>query len=325
MFATDPLTPLRALMEEGRFRDAVAWRRDAGPALADRPEGMLLAATAAMRTGEVALSRLDAMAALEAFEARADPDGRMRCHNLLGAIAFETGEVDAAQAAFASALRLAQDADDALVMARASNNLASVAHLEGRSAEALSLYRTALLAYQRLGDRRGAAETYHNLAVAFRGLQAWDDALDASRQAVRHAEQTGEPWLLSLVVAGKAEVHLAMEDLELASHEVERAERLAVEADDPVGQGEAYRLRGAIALASDDPGTALAQAQHGLELARAVGSALLEGECAALAALACRALDRPRDMDEFRHVAEQRFHRLGASGFLQDLHRRLAE
>ena len=109
MAPADPLTHLRTLLDEGRFREAVAWRRGAEPMLSGRPEGRLMVATAALRAGEVDLSRMDATAALEEFVAQADQDGRMRCHNLLGAIAFEQGKVAEARTAFATGLSLASD------------------------------------------------------------------------------------------------------------------------------------------------------------------------------------------------------------------------
>ncbi len=325
MAPADPLTHLRTLLDEGRFREAVAWRRGAEPMLSGRPEGRLMAATAAMRAGEVDLSRMDATAALEEFSARADQDGRMRCHNLLGAIAFEQGKVAEARTAFATGLSLAEELGDALVVARASNNLASVAHLHGRAEEALSLYRTALLAYQRLGDRRGAAETYHNLTVTFRDMGLWPDALDAVTEAVRHAELVAEPWLQSLVLAGKAELHLVMNDTDLAAQVVERAATLAEKAGDRVGIGEAHRLRALIALARDDAKTALTEAEAGLAIGSGVGSALLEGECAAAAARACRALGQDEAFQQYKETAEERFTALGATRFLADFQQHISE
>lgn len=325
MAPADPLTHLRTLLDEGRFREAVAWRRGAEPMLSGRPEGRLMAATAAMRAGEVDLSRMDATAALEEFVARADQDGRMRCHNLLGAIAFEQGKVAEARTAFATGLSLAEELGDALVVARASNNLASVAHLRGRAEEALSLYRTALLAYQRLGDRRGAAETYHNLAVTFRDMELWPDALDAVAEAVRHADMTGDAWLQALVLAGKAELHLAMDDTDLAAQVLEQAAALAEKAGDRVGIGEAHRLRALIALARDDAGTALAEAEAGRAIGSGVGSALLEGECAAAAARACLVLGEDEAFQRYRETAEERFTALGATRFLADFRRHISE
>lgn len=325
MAPADPLTHLQALLNEGRFREAVAWRRGAEPMLSGRPEGRLMAATAAMRAGEVDLSRMDATAALEEFADRADQDGRMRCHNLLGAIAFEQGKMAEARTGFATGLSLAEELGDALVVARASNNLASVAHLHGRAEHALSLYRTALLAYQRLGDRRGAAETYHNLTVTFRDMGLWPDALDAVAEAVRHADMVNEAWLKSLVLAGKAELHLTMGDTDLAAQVLERASALAEKAGDRVGIGEVHRLRAIIALARDDAKAALSEAEAGRAIGSGVGSALLEGECAAAAARACRALGQDEAFLRYKQTAEERFTALGATRFLADFQRHITE
>jgi hypothetical protein len=187
------------------------------------------------------------------------------------------------------------------------------------------LYRTALLAYQRLGDRRGTAETYHNLTVTFRDMGLWPDALDAVAEAVRHADMTGDTWLQSLVLAGKAELHLAMDDIDLATQVLKQAAILAERAGDRVGVGEAHRLRALIALARDDAETALAQAEAGRAIGSGVGSALLEGECAAAAARACRVLGKDEAFQRYKETAEQRFTTLGATRFLADFQQHISE
>ena len=156
--ATDTLLPtLRALLSSGRFSEALEQhqRVEHAPA-ARRPEAQLLAATAAMRIGDLDTAERLATLALEQFTVRADADGRMRSANLLGALHFERGQLELAERDFGEARRLARTLDDTLLGARASNNLASVAHLRGQPELALMLYREALLGYQRLGDRRAA-------------------------------------------------------------------------------------------------------------------------------------------------------------------------
>ena len=321
MVPSDPLGLLRTLLVEGRFRDAVEWRQRSEATLTGRPEGWLLAATAATRVGEIDQGFEDATKALETFRDRADRDGRMRCLNLLGAIAFERGDIPEASRCFSEALFLAQELDDTLIQARTSNNLASVAHLQGDADQAVSLYRTALLAYTRLGDRRGAAETYHNLAMGFRQLELWLEATDAVTQAVRHAELCHDPWLLSLVLTGKAELHADQGDAALATAVLERAATLAKEADDLVGIGEIHRVRGVVALVARQAELALQEAKRGMGIAVKSGSPLLEGECAAVAARACLDLGRQESSASYRQLAEQRFKALGAIKLLDDLQR----
>src|SRR3954469_13464553 len=155
----DPAQELRALLEAGRYSDALELYRRLGDTLSSRrPEVQLLAATAATRLGELAVGAALAEQALQVYRGRGDRDGSMRALNLLGAIHWERGRMPEAERCFADALRLARQIQDSPMLARASNNLASVAHLQGRSDEAAELYRGALLAHHRQGAPPGTAE-----------------------------------------------------------------------------------------------------------------------------------------------------------------------
>jgi tetratricopeptide (TPR) repeat protein len=205
------------------------------------------------------------------------------------------------------------------MLARACNNLASVAHLQGRSDEAAELYRGALLAYQRLGDRRGTAETYHNLGFAYRQAGEWREAEDAAADAVRHAEIVGEPALLALVLAARAELNIERNDIELAARELERAGRYAVAAADEIGAAEVQRVQALSALHQRDWQLALTHADAARAVALKYDSALLAAECAGIAARALRALGRGEESGERRAEAEAGFRRLGAAQLLDRL------
>jgi len=315
------LPTLRALLAAGRFGEALEQHRRVEDApWAGRAEARLLAATAAMRVGDLATAERLATAALAQFAQRADTDGRMRASNLLGALHFERGELALAEQCFTDARRLARTVDDTLLGARASNNLASVAHLRGQPELALMLYREALLGYQRLGDRRGTAETYHNLGLSFRQIAAWNDAEAATTQALRHAEIVGERSLLALAVMGRAELSLERGEYDVARRELERAGRLADEAGDELGGAEAERLLALLALREGDAHDALTRAERGRVTALALGSALLAAECAAAAALALLRLGRTDMARERRAEAMAGFERLGASVLVSRLH-----
>lgn len=286
------------------------------PPAAD-PGTVLRDATAAMRQGNLPGAAALAAAAEARFRARGDADGRMRAENLLGAVAFETGQVGEAERYFGTALELAHGLDDSLMTARASNNLASVAHLTGRPELALSLYRTALLSYQRLGDRRGMAETSHNLGIAFRQLRQWTEAERAAEQAVRHADQLADAALRGLALVGLAELHLELKAWPLAEREIERAAALAAEGDDPIGVVEAARLRALLEFGRGNADAALRNALVAREEARNLGSALLEAECATVAARAARRLGRDEEAERWRGEAVAGLTRLGAEGLLE--------
>ena len=283
------------------------------------PTELLQHAVAATRRGELEAGQTGAMGALELFRSRGDRDGRARAVNLLGAIAFERGALEDAEASFAEALSLALRLDEPTLAARASNNLASVVHLRGQDEVALGLYRTALLSYQRLGDRRGMAETLHNLAITFRDLDRPGEIDEASGEALRHAELTGDGGLLALVMTGRAEAALLRGDADVAERAVERALALAADAADILGGVEARHLRARILLHRDQAAAALDEALAARGTAREHGSALLDAECSGVAALAARRLGL--DAEAERHLADALagFRRLAAVRYIHRL------
>jgi tetratricopeptide (TPR) repeat protein len=320
----DPAQALRALLAAGRFQDALEryWELVAAPE-GRRPDVQLLAATAATRLGELAVGSSLADEALRHFRTRGDWDGRMRALNLLGAINWERGHMADAERCFAEALRLARQLQDSLMLARACNNLASVAHLQGRSDEAAELYRGALLAHQRHGDRRGTAETYHNLGLAYRQAGDWRQAEDAAADAVRHAEMVGEPRLLALALAGRAELSIERDDPALAERELERAAHYAVVAADEIGRADVHRVQALNALHQKDWLLALSHADTARAVALKYDSALLAAECAGLAARALKAMRRQEEAAARRSEAEAGFRQLGATTLLEQLEREL--
>ncbi len=309
--ADDLTDQLRELVRTGRFREALEVYRQAEDA-GTRADARLFAATAATRLGELDLAQGLAGEAVRRFAERGDFDGRMRGLNLLGVIGFERGRLAEAEQRLTEALSLAYRLEDSLLAARASNNLASVAHLRGRPEEAVGLYRGALLGYQRLGDRRGTAETYHNLGLTYRQLADFDEAEKAVAQAVRHAESVGEPTLMALTCGGRAELRIEQGDVALAHPELDRASRLAQLAGDVIGLAELQRIRAVAAWREGRAADALAEAEAGRRTAEEHDVALLQAECAALAALAHRALGATGAAETRREEAVDLFRNLGA-------------
>jgi tetratricopeptide (TPR) repeat protein len=276
------------------------------------PAEALAVATAATRLGSLETGESLATSALGGFRQRADDDGRMRCLNLLGAIAYERGSLDDASERFASSLDLSRGLADLQSTARASNNLGSVAYLRGRVEESRSLFREALLAYQRLGDRRGLAETYHNLGIVARESGEIEDATRAAEQAVRHAQVSRDPALIALAMTGKAETAIADGVLEVTREDLDRAEEFAVQAGDELGAGEVNRVRAIRWLRLGELERALEAAMSARATAQRFGSTQIQGECAALAARAARRLGRTEQATGLFGEAQRLFHSLGA-------------
>jgi tetratricopeptide (TPR) repeat protein len=315
----DPFRELRTLVAAGRFREAVEHYRAANdPRWRQHPEAQLLAATGATRIGDFRLAAPLAEAAENGFRTQADRDGRMRTTNLLGALAWEQGHLSDAEERFGEALNLARDLNDTLMAARASNNLASLAQLNDRADAALSLYRSALVSYQRLGDRRGLIETYHNLSLVFRHAGRWQDAEEATAQALRLAETLDDPALIAPVLTGLAELRLVTERVELARQDALRASELARRAGDALVGAEAGRILALIYLAMGQLDEALRAASAARQVASRHQSTLLEAEAGAAEARVLRALGRSEAAEERRVEARRLFTQLNATKWLQE-------
>lgn len=304
---------LRDLLATGRYQEVLnRFPPDSVEDAADRPHVALGVATAATRLGALDHGARLAGHALDGFRLRVDDDGRMRCLNLLGAIAYERGRFEEASKAFAAALDLSRTLGDLQSWARASNNLASVALQQGRLDESAGLYREVMMAYQRLGDRRGLAEASHNLGVACRELGQLPEAERFGEQAVRHAELVGDAALMALAVTGHAETAVARGAMAVAGEALDRAARLAREAGDQVGAAETDRVRAERWLWLGETERARDAAESGRAVAEKFGSAQIQGECAALAMRAYQRLGQ-REMEEVRRAeAERLFTFLGA-------------
>jgi tetratricopeptide (TPR) repeat protein len=317
---SDPVRDLRALLSEGRYQEVLDRHGSTVSEGAGSEPGIAIGvATAATRLGRLDQGETLAGLAEEQYRRRADDDGRLRCLNLLGAIAWERGQVDLATTRWTRALEMARTWRDTLMTARISNNLASALHLGGRGTEARSLYREAMLAYQRLAERRFTAETAHNIAITYRDDGELELAEDACAEAVRQAELVGDGALLALALTGRGETRVAQGDYVLAAADLDRAERLAAEAQDRLGVAEVARVRAVRLLAIGDFTGALAQAGAGRSAAQSLGSALLEAECAAVEVSALNGLGRNREAGERHAVAAAAFRRLGAVAQLDRL------
>lgn len=293
----DPGNYLRVLVNAGDFGGALRYFKAEGSPRMQTPDAVLLAATAAARVGEYDLGWNLAVSAHDRFARAANDRARSRALNLLGGIAFERGRLSEAEPAFHEAAHLAEESGEAGIVARAWNNLGMIAHLRDQLRPATERFQRALVAYEALGDVRGAAQTHHNLGLACRDLGGLHEADRHVEEAVRLADLSRDPPLLALTLMGRAEVAIAREDLEEAGRDLEAAADLACQADDQFGVAEAHRLRALLALQRGEPETALAHATAAGNQARELSAAVLAAECAALGAVALRALQRGREAE----------------------------
>ena len=239
--------------------------------------------------------------ALPALERRGHRAELRRALNLLGAAHFELGELMEAESAFGRALELGRVEHDDLLVARATNNLGLIADIRARRTEAIGLYQLAVPAYQRLGHARGLAETYHNMAIAFRHLGQLERADEYERRAIEFATEAGSARLAAMARVGRAEISLRLGDAPLAGAAARFAAREFAAIPDPVMEADALRLCAVAATVDGRLGEARTLADRALELARAHGNALIEAECLrARAELSAREGDRRAALEDGR-------------------------
>jgi tetratricopeptide (TPR) repeat protein len=247
------LDQLRGLAERGQHR-AVLDRLHALPAptLEGRTAFALLAAEAHGRLGEHGEAQRWATLALTVARARAEQQAAMRALNALGILAVRRGDVVQAEERFGEALEAARMVQDNAMQARCLNNLGVLATLRGDPEAALGNYQLALAAYQQAGLTRGIAETHHNIGIGWFARGDHPQALAAADQAVRLAAATRDDGLLGLALTGRAEIHLAAGDADLAAAELDRAADAYVRVRLDAGLPEVWRLQAAVARRRGD-------------------------------------------------------------------------
>ncbi len=284
----------------------------------DLPDGEELTTVRAMaRRGD--LVEADRRAVALRNRTPAGSPARGEAAHLCGSIAFEQGRIEEAERHFEEAISIARGAGDAELTARATTNLGSIAHLRGKDTLALSLYRSAMIAWRGLGHAAGVAQVSHNLALVFREQGDLGAAAAAATRAVRAARESGDTALEGTVRLGSVEQALAEGAIGRATVELDHARRCAEAARDGLGQAEAARLEGAIALAEGRFATALRRAGLGQRRALRLGGLQCASECAELAFQASRMLRRVRSAQRFYHSAALGYARLSARPALRRL------
>ena len=281
----DFTTPLDSLLQRvrrhataGEWRDALLLLREQGEATRAHPELATLRADAELRTGHPREARQWLASTLPAIERSGDRAALRKAINQLGVAEIELGALDAAERVFGRALELARSDGDDLLVAHATNNMGAIANIRGQRDEALALYQLAIPAYQRLGNVAGLAQSLHNMAISFRHLGQLARASEYAQRAIGYAHECANGPLLALAWLERAELSLRSGDSALAEVGARRAAEEFAKLPDPIREADALRVVGAARLTLGQAAGAEAILDRALELARAHGSRLVEGE-----------------------------------------------
>ena len=317
----EPLRTARARAAAGAWAEVRALLYRESEAARASAELTTLLGEALLRTGHAREARSWLDEALPRLERSGDRAALRRVVNLAGAAGFELGDVSAAEQHFGRALELGRADGDDLLVARATNNLGAIADLRGQRREALALFQLALPAYQRLGHPLGLAQSWHNMAIAYRHLGEAGSADECELRAIEFAREAESRQLAAMAQVGRAELTLARGDAALAAAQARRAAHEFAEIPDPAREADALRLAGTAALATGNLSAAHEATDRAVALAEAHGSALIEAESRRARALVRRrAGDAEGARADGRRAAEL-FERLGMANEAEDARR----
>lgn len=134
-------------------------------------------------------------AAIERSRASGDSTALAEAHNGYGLLLWNQSRFDSAMVHLQEALRVWTLLDDSVGLGRVHNNLGVTHYQWGNLGLALEEYHRSLEVRRALGDDRGTALVLTNIG---RIQQEWDQpalARETLRQAVVHADASGEPWV----------------------------------------------------------------------------------------------------------------------------------
>jgi tetratricopeptide (TPR) repeat protein len=315
------LKTVRQLAEAGRHSAVVDFLSGLPTEeVANSPTLAFLFGSACARLGRDELAQKWVGVALVRARASGDRPLEARALNLSGAVAFDMGRIDEAARYFTQALAEAEHEDDPATVGRCSNNLGIIASLRGDHGRAVGSYTMALAAFQQAGLHAGAAETLHNLAIAYRDQGNLEGALQTADRAVHEATEAGDLRLVALTQGGRAETRLLAGDAAVARREAEHAVATHREVGDIVGEAEGLRVLGCALAALGNEGEAERTLRVVIDRAEALGRPLLAARAERdLARLFVTRLGREEEAADLACRARARFIKLGADAEVRSL------
>ena len=243
--------------------------------------------------------------------------------NCLGILVQFQGKPDLAEAHYTEARRYAVDAGDDRIVAMIDQNLGTLASIRGDMELAISSYESALQRFRNLDDVSSVISSLNNLGMAYRELEDWVAAERCFDEAFELGNELRDAVLIGNIELNRAELGLRREQFDEARESCDRAFEVFTRVECLGGQGEAYKVYGALFSRTNKPSLADAHFARATELAARSGDRLLEAEV--LAAVAQHHLERERNPDALRCLndAYRLFSELGARAALLDLDRRL--
>jgi tetratricopeptide (TPR) repeat protein len=198
--------------------------------------------------------------------------------NTLGGFALERGDLACASELYRSALIMGH-ANPTLV-GKIEQNLGIIANIRGDWNKAFEHYHRSLQAYESVSDRRGAAIAHHNLGMIHAKRKEWEAADRHYRSCHGLAEAAGDRHLGALAAMNRAEVRLAIDDLDGAKAGAEQALRIFNDIEARRDKAGAHRVLGMVFRHRGQMALAESHLRSALEIARRAECPLTEADAA---------------------------------------------
>ncbi len=242
-WALAPVREARRLVAAGRNAEVVEWfRQRPYEEVRSTPELAVLFAEALLGAGR--LEHADHVSLEAASVARTLGDCRVEAvaTAVSGEVALVLGDMPAASSRFSRARSLAAEQSDLALAGECAARIGEIALAGDDPESAVTSFLGAVAAYETVGDVSQALRCVLALALAYRQMARFDDALAAADRAVADAQAAGDPGLRGDALAARADVRLAAGDAGIALREAVQAAALQHSAGKFAHEAEALSL-----------------------------------------------------------------------------------
>jgi len=236
----------RRAMARQRYESALYLLRDSSQAG--------LASTILRRIGRSYLDDGDFAAGLDCLEAAlaiaesiGDVGAVAHTTNVMAISYWQRGQLEDAERLYGDAGRMALAADDERLGAMIDQNLGVIASMRGDVPRALRHHNASVAKYRSLGMRQELGRQLSNVGLAYAGLERWDEAEAAYREAVDIARAGGDVWARLMVSINRVALLIARRDLGSADSACEAILEEAGALQETRLLAEAFKLSGVIA------------------------------------------------------------------------------
>lgn len=219
-----------------------------------------------------------------AYSRKIDSPGmRISALNNMGIGFQQRGEYDSAQYYFQQVLQENRKINDSLHLASAWNNLGVIYQKRAQYKTALNYYLKALEEKEANGTPTDLARLHYNIGIVYLNLQEHEDALSYLKKAWQIAESIQHPLGKGIMANGLGEAYTHLDSFAKAHHYLTASLDFRRQMNSKNGQTNSLINLAKLALAKEEPDSALSYLKEAMDIAEVNGYRELISEIACLA------------------------------------------